>query len=167
MDQPLEVSPGPAGQWTGSADLNNVYGEVCANIRATDEISLKLLATVPLATGVGIALLVRAPDANLPGGARMLLSVFAALVTFAIYRWERKNMAACSHFRRWAAVLERSYFSLPHHAELRPAPDALPHDRILTPRSFGVAWGKTEAVRLLYWTAIVGWLSAGLYAVVS
>jgi hypothetical protein len=169
MDQPLDLSPEPAGQWADSADLNNVYREVCAEIRATDETSLKLLATVPLATGVGIALLVRVPGSNLPSGARLLLSVFAALVTFAIYRWERKNIATCSHFRRWAAALERSYFRLPCHAELRPTPDddTLPHDRIRPPRSFGLVWNKTEAVRLLYWTAIIGWLSAGAYTVVS
>ncbi len=41
--------------------LTDVYHEVCEHIRATDDISLKLLAAVPLATGVGITLLIRSP----------------------------------------------------------------------------------------------------------
>lgn len=151
-----------------AADLNAMYREICNDIRATDEISLKLLAAVPLATGVGIALLVRSGATVVSGGARVLLSVFAALVTFAIYRWERKNIATCSHFRRWAEVVEHDYFRLPHIAQLQSAPSALPHGPVTAPpKSFGRVWGKTDAVRLLYWTAILGWLAAGLYSLVG
>jgi hypothetical protein len=121
---------------------------------------------VPLVTGVGIVLLTRTPGAGLPRGAALLLGVFAALVTFAVYRWERKNIANCRHFRQWAAALERSFYGL-RPDELRSAPDILPHDRIPTPQCFGVAWTKTEALQLLYWAAILGWLSAGVYSMAS
>jgi len=162
---PAEPSSAPD---MDAADLNAMYREICSDIRATDEISLKLLAAVPLATGVGIALLVRSNATVLPSGARVLLSVFAALVTFAIYRWERKNIAMCSHFRRWAEALERDYFRLPHSVQLQSTLSALPHGRLTEPpKSFGRVWGKTDAVRLLYWTAILGWLAAGLYSVVG
>jgi hypothetical protein len=193
-------------------DPNDVYREVCAGIRATDEISLKLLAAVPLATGIGITLLVKAPDTKLPDGARALLSLFAAVVTFAIYRWERKNIATCSHFREWAAILERDYFKLsrPTSEDLT---QGLPHGKVLTvpaaptpvesspvptgqrPRSSrrriievairairtasrtvlevairtasiipGRSWGKTEAEKLLYGTAILGWMLSFVYS---
>jgi len=94
-----------------AADL---YREVCADIRATDDTSLKLLAAVPLATGIGISLLVTTSARDQPSITRSLLSAFAAVIAFAIYRWERKNIASCGHFRRWASILERDHFKLPY-----------------------------------------------------
>lgn len=127
--------------------------------------SARLLTAVPLVTGVGIVLLMRAPGSEVPDVAIMLLSLFAALVTFAVYRWERKNMENCRHFRRWAATLEREFFGL-RHDELESAPSVLPHARIPAPRQLGLAWTKTEALQLLYWAAIGGWLSTGVHAVI-
>ena len=95
----------------------DVYRDVCAHIRATDDSSLKLLAAVPLATGIGVTILVRTSTQDLPGVARSVLSLFAAVIAFAIYRWERKNVATCGHFREWAAVFERDHFKLPVPAE--------------------------------------------------
>jgi hypothetical protein len=110
--------PGPGDARDPAAgDLTDVYREVCQHIRATDDTSLKLLAAVPLATGIGITLLVRPPTPDLADGARSLLSLFAAVVTFAIYRWERKNIATCGHYRDWAAALERDHFRLPAPAD--------------------------------------------------
>jgi hypothetical protein len=105
-------------------DLTDLYHEVCEHIRATDDTSLKLLAAVPLATGIGITLLVRPSTPDLADGARSLLSLFAAVVTFAIYRWERKNIATCAHYRDWAAALERDHFklSIPADEERKCAP---------------------------------------------
>ncbi|MEU4565184.1 hypothetical protein [Micromonospora sp. NPDC023956] len=163
MEQTREVSAGRQPHWVGEGDLSNVYQEICANIRATDEVSLKLLAAVPLVTGVGIVLLMRAPAGKIPDAAIVLLSIFAALVTFGVYRWERKNMVNCRHFRQWAATLERHFYGL-HPEEVESAPVVLPHARIQAPRSFGLEWTKTEALQLLYGAAILGWLSAGLYA---
>ncbi|ASW53801.1 hypothetical protein [Plantactinospora sp. KBS50] len=166
MEQSREATVGPRPPWAGQGDLNNVYGEICANIRATDDVSLKLLAAVPLVTGVGIVLLLRAPNAEIPHAAIMLLSLLAAIVTFAVYRWECKNMENCRHFRRWAAILERDFYGI-RPGELRPAPDVLPHGQIVPPRQFGVAWTKTEALQFLYWAAIGGWLVTGTYAVAT
>ncbi|MER7417294.1 hypothetical protein ABT346_10985 [Micromonospora peucetia] len=164
MEQLHEVAAGRQPHWAGQGDLNNVYQEICANIRATDEVSLKLLAAVPLVTGVGIVLLMRAPGGRIPDIAIVLLSVFASLVTFAVYRWERKNAENCRHFRRWAAALEQDFFGL-RQEDLESAPMVLPHARIAAPRFLGLAWTKTEALALLYGAAILGWLSAGVFAV--
>jgi len=100
MDQSSNAAGDSEGLGRASADLNNVYREVCAENRATDETSLKLLAAVPLATGIGITFIVRSSNSTLTDPARALLCLFAALVTFAIYRWERKNIATCSHLRK-------------------------------------------------------------------
>jgi hypothetical protein len=144
-----------------------VYREVCAGIRTTDEISLKLLAAVPLVTGVGITLVVREPSAGVGGNTRALLSLFAAIVTFAIYRWERKNIATCRHFRTWAAILERDHFKVQSRSEEKSVAGDLPHGRVTTPRILGQSWGKTQAAALLYWTAILGWVLAGAYALAA
>jgi hypothetical protein len=143
--------------------LTDVYREVCAHIRATDDTSLKLLAAVPLATGIGVTILVRTSTQDLPGVARSALSLFAAVITFAIYRWERKNVATCGHFREWAAVLERDHFKLPVPAGEAGGPKTQPHGGVSAPPFFGRSWGKTQAEILLYRTVIVSWLATGVY----
>jgi hypothetical protein len=145
-----------------TGDLADVYREVCAGIRATDEVSLKLLAAVPLAAGIGIPLLVRSPSAFVPGVARCLLGLFAAVATFSIYRWERKNVATCSHLRRWAATLERDHFRLAPGESQRVG--SAPHGAIPGPPFLGRQWGKTQAEALLYWAVILGWLVTAGYA---
>ncbi len=154
------VAGDPGQQATG---LTDVYREVCAHIRATDDISLKLLAAVPLATGIGITILVRTSTQDLPGAARSALSLFAAVITFAIYRWERKNIATCGHFREWAAVLERDHFKLPLPIVEAGAPRTRPHGGVSAPAFFGQSWGKTQAEILLYWAVIVSWLPTSVY----
>jgi hypothetical protein len=48
--------------------LSDLYIQAYTNMRATDEISLKLLAAIPFVSGVGILLLVRKPtEASLFG----------------------------------------------------------------------------------------------------
>ena len=153
-------APNPA-----AGDFTDLYHEVCDHIRATDDTSLKLLAAVPLATGIGITLLVRSSTPALVDGARSLLSLFAAVVTFAIYRWERKNIATCGHYRDWAAVLERDHFKLPIHDE-GLTPRVYPHGRVTAPAFVGQSWGKTQAEMLLYWTVIVSWLAASAYTLI-
>lgn len=160
-------APAPAvAREPAAGNLTDLYHEVCEHIRATDDISLKLLAAVPLATGIGITLLVRPSTADLTDGARSLLSLFAAVVTFAIYRWERKNIATCAHYREWAAALERDHFQLPPQAGKGPAPPVYPHGRVTAPAFAGQSWGKTQAEILLYWTVIVSWLAASAYTLI-
>jgi hypothetical protein len=147
-------------------DLSEVYREVCAGIRTTDEISLKLLAAVPLASGIGIPLLVgpSSSDPSLSNGARALLSAFAAVVTCAIYVWERRNISTCVHYVKWAAILEKEYFRVPPVPWEPGNPDGafLPHH----PPEPKLAWvqKKRRAEAVLYVTAILAWLSAAGYS---
>jgi hypothetical protein len=48
-----------AGQQAVPAEKR--YAEICSNIRATDEISFKLLGLVPLVSGTGIVVLLGRP----------------------------------------------------------------------------------------------------------
>lgn len=136
--------------------LSDLYIQANTNMRATDEISLKLLAAIPFVSGVGISLLVRKPTEAFPAGARLLVSLFAAVVTFAIYRWERRNISTCKHYRSYAADLENKHGVSP--TEQKPPQEPPKENRFLSRR-----WGKTEAEILLYWTVIAGWLATGIY----
>jgi hypothetical protein len=78
--------------------------------------------------------------------------LFAAVVTFAIYRWERRNISTCRYYRSYASELEDKYGIPP--AGQKPSREN---------RFFSWRWGKTEAEILLYLTVIAGWLATGVY----
>jgi hypothetical protein len=153
------------GDSASGLSLSDLYIQACTSMRATDDISLKLLAAVPFVSGVGIALLVRSSSKGFPGGAGFFVSLFAAVVTFAIYRWERRNISNCSHYRRCAAELERDYLRTLSLTGLKPPQEKVPHDRSLVHKFFSRTWGKSEAETLLYLTVIVGWLVTGVYTI--
>jgi hypothetical protein len=108
-------------------------------------------------------LLVRVPAQDLPNVARAFLCPFAAVITFAIYRWERKNIAMCGHLRTWAHVLERDYFKL---GTSTMTPTEHPHGPVKAPRLLRLSWGKTQAETFLYRAVIVSWLAAGVYTLI-
>lgn len=141
----------PAGT-VSKLSVPDLYIQAYTNMRATDEISLRLLAAIPFVSGVGISLLVRKPTEAFPAGARLLVSLFAAVVTFAIYRWERRNIETCKYYRNYAAELEDKSGILV--SMQRPSREN---------RFFSRSWGKTEAEILLYSTVIAGWLATGVY----
>ena len=110
MSRGKGTSPSEKTDGLGSKlSLSDLYIQACTSMRATDDISLKLLATIPFVSGVGISLLVRKPTDAFPAEARLLVSLFAAVVTFAIYHWERRNISTCRYYRRYAAELEDNY----------------------------------------------------------
>jgi hypothetical protein len=148
-----------------SPELADVYREVCAQIRATDEISLKLLAAVPLVTGVGIALVASAGD--LSDVVRAFVSLLAAVIVFAIYCWERKNTATCLHLNSWALILERDSFRVPMPTRDKrdpSIPSTYPHGPVEAPPTLRRVWGKRHSENLLYPAAILSWLALGVYS---
>lgn len=141
-----------AVQAAGGETAEERYKQLLADIRITDDISFKLLGFVPLVSGGGIlassvASLFVQTDAWSP--ALIFVSVFAAIVTFGFYRWERRNIQRCSWLQERAAAIEREAFGLPAgaFAGRPPAPEVL-----------GRPMGKTQAEALIYWTTIVAWL---------
>jgi hypothetical protein len=128
-----------------------VYAETCANIRATDDISFKLLGIVPLLSGATLLTFflkehVAAEKAPLV----ITLSLFAALITLGLFRWELRNIQTCSWLRRRAEALERCVVTSAV-APQQPQPP--------------LSIGKTEAEKWIYSVTIIAWLV--LPAVVS
>src|SRR6266511_1207172 len=137
-----------------NVSLADIYVQALTSMRATDDISLRLLAAVPFVSGIGIALLARQPSDAFPATPRFFVSIFAAIVTLAIYRWERRNMSHCRRLRTWAAQVEYAYLS-GLSTEAGKALSAPPHDDNLSGKFVSRTWGKTQAELLLYMTAIV------------
>jgi hypothetical protein len=127
------------------------YSEICTAIRTTDDISFKLLGFVPLVSGIGIFAVL-----DLLGGdvaswpTTVFVSVFGATITFALFRWELRNIQTCEWLRARAKEIEKDELEL----ELGPF-----LGRADPPAFLGIDWGKTQAERLLYTTTIAAWLS--------
>lgn len=124
-----------------------LYDQWCADIRATDEISFKLIGIVPLVSGTGL-LTIFLTNGELPPRILIALSLFAAAVTLGLFRWELRNIQNCSWLIYYVGELERTVLdSEPVKKNLRDWPG--PPQRI----------GKTEAEKFIYTVTIVTWLA--------
>ncbi len=123
-----------------SADCR--FQELCTHLRATDEISFKLLGLVPLVSAAGIAVFLKAETQLSP--LIYLVSLFAAIVTLALFCWERRNIQTCLWLRDRAADLEGQAGTGPGHF-------------VHFPRS-PLGLGKTEAEKAVYAVTILAWL---------
>lgn len=176
-----QYEPGPQG--SAQADVLVRYEQICADIRFTDELSLKLLGFVPLVTGAGIfVVLLGGSDrswwqAAVLGG---FVGVLGAIVTFAIYRWELRNVEFCRYLRTRAAYIEKHGALDDRHGHYHGRPDApiwppwmkieyreepsWIEDKPTKEKPRGL--GKTEAERILYTAVIVSWLALPAVAAV-
>jgi DMSO reductase anchor subunit len=127
-----------------SLSRDRLYGEIRSAIRATDEISFKLMGLVPLVTGTAfLAFFIQNKDTvKLPFGVVVALALFAALTTLGVFRWELRNIQTCSWLLRRAEALEEA---LSGPATARPKPP------------LGI--GKTEAEKWVYSVTILAWLA--------
>lgn len=129
---------------------HEAYKENCQDIRATDDVSFKLLGFVPLISGVGILTVVLKGDAGI-SVAVFLLSLFASAVTLWLFRWELRNVSTC----KWLLERRRIWESSGVFDE--GAPEAV-FKRPNAPELFGREFGKTQAVKAIYTSSIVAWL---------
>ena len=132
----------------GTADR---WREVCAQLRATDDISFKLLGFVPLFTVAAIGAVLFKADHRLSLGL-VLASFVGSLTTLGFWIWERRNIQTCKWLRERAADIERAALGPTHvgqFARLAQAPRGL---------------GKTEGERIVYATTIAAWLCVPLLA---
>lgn len=86
-----------------------IYSEVCSNIKATDEISFRLLGLVPLVSAAGIfGISLNKEFASSP--LAIVISFFAAIVTGALFMWEWRNLKSCRSYLNYAMLLEQEVF---------------------------------------------------------
>ena len=127
------------------------YSEICADIRTTDDISFKLLGFVPLVSGIGIFAVLDLLGGNVASWpTTVFASLFGATITFALFRWELRNIQTCRWLRDRAASIEKDELKLTVGPFL---------GREKAPKFLGIELGKTQAEKLLYTTTIAAWLS--------
>lgn len=124
--------------------VERLYAETCSSIRATDEISFKLMGFVPLVSGAALLSLFLKESIS-PEKAPLVvaLALFAALITLGLFRWELRNIQTCSWHRRRAEALEEALVKT-SGAPRQPKPP------------LGI--GKTEAEKAIYSVTILIWL---------
>jgi hypothetical protein len=122
------------------------FEELMAHIRFTDEISFKLLGLVPLLTVAAIAAVLLKGEVE-SSVLLLLLSLFAATITWALFAWELRNIQTCSWCRHRAAEIESDFgelrLSVGHFSRF--------------PEAF-LRLGKTAAEKVVYSSTILGWL---------
>ena len=119
---------------TEEIKIDTEYSEIAGHIKATDEISVKVLGFVPLASGATVlGLLLEGDIAKSP--MIFVISAFSAVVVFGFFRWELRNIQTCAWLYARACEIDGS-----------KRPEA--------PGGFG----KTEAECLIYAATIGLWL---------
>ncbi len=151
------------------ARRERVFPEICANIRALDENSFKLLSFVPLVSGSAIVVVLLKGEAGW-SWITLLLSLAGALVTFGLYRWEFRNIQICKWFQECADEAQRNEFG----TEAGKEQFAIRTQKILPKFSnsdfdnldklLGRSITQRAAERIIYWTTIAAWLLLPLAA---
>jgi hypothetical protein len=152
------VTVDEASTYARSLTVDKRYSEICSSVRAADGIRLKLLGLVPLVSGAVIFLLL-APGTQPNWSLRMVfIALFGAVVAFAIYRWEVRNLRLYGWLVARGAELERVELGLDRGQF---------HNREPAPKLFGWRMGRAEAEHLLYWATIGAWLLLAVVATVN
>jgi hypothetical protein len=87
--------------------LQTMYQEVCAHHRSISDFRGKLLALVPIASGVFIGLISAKVDWTKNGALLIAAGVVGALVTFGLYLFEAWQSDTCRHLIHHASYLEK------------------------------------------------------------
>ena len=156
------------------AEMLSLYNTLIDSIRATDETSFKLLNVVPVFAGIGsgaLSVLQKGGQVTDPIAA-IALSLIGCVLTAGFFRWEIRNIQKCDWFISRAARLEQQLF--PKYGPQQFAGFAKnEHVAALKIQDIQVAsirqrpWGKTQAEKLIYLTAILAWLIPAAISVAS
>lgn len=141
-----------------------LYREICKKIRETDAVSFKLLGLVPLVSGTGIIIL-WLEAGNLPFMVLIFSGLFGAMITFFIYRWEKRNIQTCITFREYACMMEAHKKELESDDSGNEKPDgpySLLHSKgkphLSGKNTSNNGWGKSEAETAIYGSTMLFWL---------
>ena len=152
-------------QFWSSKEWTEIYKEICANIRNTDEISFRLLGLVPVVSGAAASVLALIEKSNFlrdmaTCGVSLVVLSFSVLgfcVTFGLFRWELRNIEKCKWLVRRAEDLEQY--------ALKIGKIKLESIQYLGwPSS---SWGKTKSEKVVYGAALSAWLIPAAFAVAT
>lgn len=126
-----------------------VYAQVSDNYRAIDDLRLRLLALLPLATGTGILVLLGGD--GLSGNIAVPVGLFGMVATLSLYFYELHGVEKCAHFIHRGEELERQ---MDVRGSFRNRPRAI----------FGVVSELLPSM-IIYPASFAGWVFVALYAV--
>jgi hypothetical protein len=155
-----------------------LYREICTSIRTTDEISFRLLGTVPVVATILSGALVVLEKTSLLGtmtsGAVLAFAVLGAILTTGLMIWELRNVRWCMWLINRAASFETRVLSGSGRIPARTLDLAVEtgqkgrvFDGGATPTeviqfagwtAMRNRWGKREAEWFIYLAAIAVWL---------
>jgi hypothetical protein len=129
------------------ASIYAVYTQVGENYRAIDDLRLRLLALLPLATGTG--LLVFLGGHTTSAAISVPLGVFGMVVTICLYFYELHGIEKCAHYINRGVQLEAD---LNVRGSFTNRPHAVFH-----------VVSELGASALIYPASFAGWLFLALY----
>ena len=130
-----------------------VYAEIGSNYRAMDDLRLRLLALLPLATGAGIVVLLGGHGVS--AAIDVPVGLFGMVATISLYFYELHGIEKCAHYIDAGAKLEEDF-------EVRGSFTNRPHGIF-----GGVIVSELLPAALIYPASFTGWLFLALYHVGS
>ena len=79
-------------------NLKSVYGQLCDSYRAIDDIRMKLLGLLPIATGAGILVLTKGGASTPAKGLSLPIGLFGLVVTLGLFSYELHGIKKCGYF---------------------------------------------------------------------
>ena len=139
------------------ADRRMIYERVCESYHAIDDFRLKLLGSLPLATGAGVLILVRGEiklgDETATSAKEFLAAIglFGLVITLGLFAYELHGIKKCHYLIRAGQFLEEEFgvhgqfSSRPHDVGGRLGINEPFASSIIYPASLG-AWAFTGVV---------------------
>lgn len=150
-----------------------IYREVCNNIRTTDEVSFRLLGLVPLVTAAGIFGIIYKPE-FVSSPLAVVITIFAAIVTSALFCWELRNLRLCSSYIEYAKILEKYVFysAMGKLAEKEPLNKSTLKERtrgqgLFSSRPDTKVIRKTIAECIIYSATISAWITISVISLIT
>ena len=128
-----------------------VYTEIGSNYRAMDDLRLRLLALLPLATGAGIVVLLGGHGVS--AAIDVPVGLFGMVATISLYFYELHGIEKCAHYIDAGAKLEADF-------NVRGSFTNRPHGVF-----GGVIVSELLPAALIYPASFTGWLFLALYHV--
>jgi hypothetical protein len=129
--------------------LRAVYEEICRSHLAITDFRGKLLGLLPLATGVGIFLLLDNKTANTKPALLAAAGVFGVLVTIGLFFYEIRGVEECQLLRERGAKMEKELL--------------IPMDCSRFQDDQPGFVGPAGAGPIVYFAVIIGWLFVIVY----
>lgn len=155
-------------------DDRALYQEICKKIKVMDAIGFKLICLVPLFSGLSIITLYSLAE-YFSSLILIFTGIFGAMITFFIFRWEKRNMQMSNIFRSYAEILEAKKIKLENENQsleiIMGGPYSLLRSRNKPLLWNSVeslnGWGKLEAETAIYSTTLLYWLLLPILALFS